>query len=193
MVMVLAMTLVFATGCSFETNVSTTKTESHIKVCSQEEMVANSGINLNAPEGAESVEYSYCEGDVQYAEAKFEMDGATYIYRAQFTDATDYRACTDGTIAEDDDTLTDAVSEGTHVGVALVKDDISLSFNEGSYADIQGRDGIFLKNDEDAGLVTWIDVVPGVLYTLTVDQNCDAEALVELANNIFEPMQGDAE
>lgn len=189
---VMVMSLVFATGCTVESNVSTTKTESHTKVCSQEEMVTNSGISLEAPNGADSIQYAYCEGDVQYAEATFTFDGATYIYRAQFTNATDIGTCKDGTVAEGED-LETAVAENDNVGIELAGDDISTSWEEGSYVDIQNRDGLFLKNDEDGGLVTWIDVAPGILYTMTMDTGCTQDKLVEMANDCFAPMQGEAE
>lgn len=191
--MVMAMTLVFAAGCSVETNVTTTKTESHTTVCDHDEMVEKSGINLEAPNGADTIEYAYCEGDVQYAETTFTFEGVTYVYRAQFTDATDIRTCTDGTVAEETEALEDSVSEGTNIGVALAGDNIALSFNEGNMVTVNDREGIFLKNDEDAGLVTWLDVAPGVLYTMTMDKDCSEDKLMEMAESCFAPMQGEAE
>lgn len=193
MVMVMAMTLVFTTGCTVESNVTTTKTETHTKVCSQEEMTEKTGISLEAPNGADEIQYAYCEGDENYAQAKFTFDGATYVYRAQFTNATDFRTCKDGTVPEETEDLENAVSEGDNIGIALAGDEIDTAFNEGSFIQIQDRDGLFLKNEDGAGMVTWLDVAPGILYTMTVDQNCDQDKLVEMADSCFAPMQGEAE
>ena len=41
------------------------------------------------------------------------------------------------------------------------------------------------------GKIVWFDVVPGLLYSLTMDANANEEALLDMAHRMFAPAQGD--
>lgn len=196
LVMTIAMTLMFA-SCSDDTNDTTTTTtattststssSSTVTPCSQEELVEKTGINLEAPNGADKIEYAYCEGDVSYAETKFTFNGATYVYRAQFTNATDIKTCTDGTVVDVYD-VEDTMEDGTNIGVALGADDMDLFLDDCEMTKVSNREAIYIENMDDAGLVTWLDVAPGVLYTMTMDKDADDDELIEMAEVCFAPM-----
>lgn len=47
-------------------------------------------------------------------------------------------------------------------------------------------------NPNKDGKIIWYDVVPGITYSLSVDTNASEELLLQLANEIFEPAQGDS-
>lgn len=74
------------------------------------------------------------------------------------------------------------------------------------FADISGMDGSFQNesaceiawcparlsfDDGGAGKIVWFDVVPGLLYSLSMDRDASEEALLEMANQMFAPAQGD--
>lgn len=76
-----------------------------------------------------------------------------------------------------------------------------------NFADISGMDGSFQNeaaveiawcparlyyDDGGAGKVVWFDVVPGLLYSLSMDRDASEEALLAMANQLFDPAQGDA-
>lgn len=78
---------------------------------------------------------------------------------------------------------------------------------ETEFADISGLEGEFRNqttgevmwcparlyfDDGGTGKVVWFDVVPGLLYSLSMDQGASEEALLEMANQLFTPAQGDA-
>lgn len=77
---------------------------------------------------------------------------------------------------------------------------------EEEFADISGLDGSFRNtaegsvqwcparlsyDDSGAGKVVWFDVVPGLLYSLSMDQGASEEALLEMTGQLFQPAQGD--
>lgn len=74
------------------------------------------------------------------------------------------------------------------------------------FADISGMDGSFQNeadvevawcparlsyDDGGAGKIVWFDVVPGLLYSLSMDREASEEALLEMVNQLFAPAQGD--
>ena len=57
-------------------------------------------------------------------------------------------------------------------------------------ADIKGRSGMFCL-DKKTGFIAWVDIVPGFVYNLCMKDNADSEILMNLAEKVFVPMQGD--
>lgn len=120
----------------------------------------------HAPDGAQDIHYNaFYLDDLAVGETTFTLDGVSCAYRI----APTY--------------------------------DVSPDF-----ADISGLEGDFAHrgeaevgwcpariawNDEGAGKILWFDVVPGQLYSLTVDSGAAAEGLLELANQLFAPAQGE--
>jgi len=121
----------------------------------------------HAPEGAEDVHYNAFHLDgLPVGETSFTLNGVSCVYRI----APTYEISTD-------------------------------------FADISGVEGDFAHrmeaevgwcparmawNEGGAGKVVWFDVVPGQLFSLTVDSGATQEGLLELANALFAPAQGDA-
>jgi len=120
----------------------------------------------HAPEGAEDVHYNaFYLDDLPVGETAFTLNGASCVYR------------------------------------------IALTYEKGAdFADISGVEGGFAHqteaevgwcparmawNEGGGGKVVWFDVVPGQLYSLTVDSGATQEGLLELANALFVPAQGE--
>lgn len=117
-----------------------------------------------APEGAGEIGYHvFAMEDLTVAESTFVLDGISCSYRMAATTE----------LMED---FTDISGlDGTFDRVAA--GDISwcrakISFDEG------GR-----------GKIIWFDVVPGILYSLSVDSGATEEMLLDLANSLFDPAQ----
>ena len=116
-----------------------------------------------APEGAEDVVISVFSQDGRtVAETAFTLSGARWVYRT----------------APGELELVDISGLGS----------FSLSAaGKVSYCDAQ------LSYDEGgAGKIIWFDIVPGIEYSLSVDTGAGAEALTNMADTLFIPMQGDA-
>ena len=161
-------------------------------------LVEATGISLEAPEGATDVLYQYCEGidgSGKFAEVDFTLDGNEFCYRAQLTDVTSITVGAD--VAEGDEgmdaveDLTTSLKECINIGAALA----------GMYYDwkacgttvISNREAVFGLNEGGPGFVAWLDVVPGCLYSLSVDKNATQDLLQTTAEKIFVEMQGDSE
>ncbi len=74
--------------------------------------------------------------------------------------------------------------------------------------DISGQDGVYISKGEakvsycnaqllltgdGRGKLLWMDFVPGLAYSLSTEDSVSAESLIALANQLFVPIQGDAE
>lgn len=116
-----------------------------------------------APEGAEDIVISvFSQNGRTVAETAFTLSGARWVYRT----------------APGELELVDISGLGS----------FSLSAaGKVSYCDAQ------LSYDEGgAGKIIWFDIVPGIEYSLSVDTGASAEALTNMADTLFIPMQGDA-
>lgn len=118
-----------------------------------------------APENAEEIRYNaFLLDGLTVAETTFRVDGITYCYRMAAT--------------------------------AAVEED---------FADISGLEAAFVQRTESqvfwcsaklhfheggAGKIIWFDVVPGILYSLTMDSGASEEVLLDMATRFFEPAQG---
>lgn len=117
-----------------------------------------------APEGAQDIHYNaFYFDDLAVGETTFTLDGVTCAYR-----------------------------------IALTYD------TSADFADISGVEGDFAHHTETevgwcparldwseggAGKIVWFDVVPGQLYSLSVDAGASQESLLDLANQLFIPAQ----
>ena len=121
--------------------------------------------SVNVPEGASDVKYFTIEEDGnKINQMSYTVDGSEYCYRMQSTGET---AAYDmsGIFAEDWETEDAAVS----------------------YCDA------FYKTCSEGSVIYWLDVVPGVNYTLSCADKLSAEELEDAAALLFVPMQGEAE
>ena len=104
--------------------------------------------------------------------------------------------------------------DGLTVGETVFSlDGISYSYRTAStgvieeeFADISGLEGPYqhetagevlwcpaklFYNDGGDGKIIWFDVVPGLLYSLSMDQNASEESLLTMADQLFSPAQGE--
>ncbi len=127
------------------------------------------GIEIEAPEDATDVTYSYME-ETGLAQVQYRLDEADWVYRAQsaaeFTDISGM--------------YYDWESE----------DDCEIS---GRKAVCYGLGGIDEPDRENVQMVNWYDAVPGIMYSLSVSgRDLNGMDLTVYAENLFVPMQGEA-
>ena len=46
-------------------------------------------------------------------------------------------------------------------------------------------------DESGAGKITWFDVAPGLVYSLSADNSAGRDALLDMANRLFTPAQGE--
>lgn len=131
-----------------------------------QEIVNTLGYDMTvSPADAENVSYQALELDgLSVGETVFTWNGITYTYRTAAT----------GEIEE-------------------------------NFADISGVEGEYVEQPagevlwcpariyldaNGAGKIVWFDVVPGLLYSLHMDQDASVEALLDMAELVFDPAQG---
>lgn len=132
---------------------------------SEEEMTARIGFYLGIPENATNLSYVVING-ANIGQVTFDLDGYTYTARVKAT--ADY---------ED---ISGYYYDWTS------QEDINVSWCEGKYCRYEGED---IK----IAVCTWCDIVPGVSYSLSVEgNNLDGVDIVNVANQVFVPMQGDS-
>ena len=125
------------------------------------------GYALCAPDGAENVEWHViADGEMgEIGELVFTYDGLEYVYRAQPT-------------------------------AELIAYDMSGLYYEWKAEVpglVSGREAVVCTGAE-AGYVMWLDVVPGFNYNLAVvGEDVPAETLLEMAEMVFVPLQGEAD
>ena len=119
-----------------------------------------------APDGAEQVVYDVLMLDgLAVGETTFVLDGISYTYRTAATpEITADFADISGL------TTPYPVNESTAVSYC----DARLSYEDGGN-----------------GKIVWFDPVPGLLYSLSMDSSASADALTEMAMQLFSPAQGD--
>ncbi len=118
------------------------------------------------PAGAEDVTYDAFELDgLTVAETTFLLNGTRCAYRiaATYVIETPF-----ADISGTDDAY--AVQTSAELGWCPAV----LSFTEGG-----------------SGKIIWFDVVPGLLYSLTVESGATEQSLLELASTLYTPAQGD--
>ena len=98
-------------------------------------------------------------------ETSFTLDGVKYIYR----------------IAPTYDTSPDFAD------ISGVEE----TFDHQAQAEVGWCPARLAWNDGGAGKVVWFDVVPGQLYSLSVEVGASRESLMDLADQLFLPAQGE--
>lgn len=163
---------------------------SPITECTQEELVEATGIELAAPPEADNVAYSYITIPDQepIAQVTFTVIEDDYCYRAQPTAATSIMTGIDEqglTVAED---IQEAIQSGINIAATLT----GMNYEWKSFAsvDVQHCEGICAFNEGKEGFIAWLDVAPGILYSLSMDKGCTQDHLMTMANAIFVPAQG---
>ena len=157
-----------------------------------DEIVKATGLDIDAPEGAEDVEFSYIEagddGAGPVAQVLFTLDGQEYCYRCKATD--EISLCGgDGTEASSEK-LHKSLEEQTNIGAELAG--IYCDWESAGTAKVGNREAVFGVSEGEEGFVAWLDTAPGILYSLSVDKNADRQMLLSVAEKCFVPMQEEA-
>ena len=117
-----------------------------------------------APDNAESITYNAFRIDgLTVAETTFQIDGITYTYRMA------------GTVELLDNFTDISGLDRTFDGIAA--------------GEVYWCRAKICFNDGQEGKILWFDLVPGILYSMTMDRGASEEALLEMANSLFEPAQ----
>lgn len=122
----------------------------------------------NAPAGAENINYYvFPYNDLVVAETCFLYQNNVYSYRMAATFE----------IAEN---IAD---------ISEMNDDFSITV-PGNVEYCRAKIS-FTPNER--GKIIWFDIVPGIVYSLSTENNASEDALLYLANELFKPMQGNAD
>ena len=117
-----------------------------------------------APDNAENITYNAFRLDgLTVAETTFQIDGITYAYHMAGT------------------------SE-------LLENFADISGLEDSFDQIAAGEVLWCRakmnfDEGGQGKILWFDLVPGILYSMTMDSGASEEALLDMANNLFVPAQ----
>lgn len=134
----------------------------------KEGLLAATGFDMEAPEGATDVIYSYMEGDM-LAQMDYMLDGMIFVYRMQFAD------------------------EFTDIsGMEYTWD----GEEDGTVSDRQAKYYVYTGSETEDGIqmVNWYDAVPGVMYSLSaMGSDLDGMDIQAYAENIFVPLQGEVD
>lgn len=117
-----------------------------------------------APNRAENITYNaFLLDGLTVAETTFQIDGITYAYRMAATSELLENF-------KDISGLTDPFNQVKTGAVRWCRAKLSLS-------------------EGDQGKIIWFDVVPGILYSLSMDSGASESALLDMANQLFQPAQ----
>ncbi len=134
----------------------------------REGVLAATGFDMEAPEGATDVVYSYMEDDM-LAQMDYTLDGMVFIYRMQFANEfTDISGMYYTWDAEEDGVVTN---------------------REAKYYNYVGS-----ETEDGVQVVNWYDAVPGVMYSLSVTgSDLDGMDIQAYAESLFVPLQGEVD
>ena len=131
----------------------------------REALEADTGIDLGPLGGVDNVSfYRIDTQDKVIANAQFECDGVSYDYRAA--------------AAAGPEDISGMYYTWTQETAAAVGD--------------SGVEGSVRLSDEGAGVISWYDAVPGIMYSLSAGSGATAESLSRTAGKVFAPVQGDS-
>lgn len=116
-----------------------------------------------APEGAENVILRVFSLEGHtVAETAFTADGARWTYRT-------------------------APGELELIDISGLAD-----FSAGAAGQVSYCEARLSYDEGGAGKIVWFDIVPGIEYSLSVESGANEQMLLDMANALFVPMQGDA-
>lgn len=147
-------------------------------------LVEATGITLTAPADAKDVKYYTISMDDGFvlAEMQFKLDGVEYSQRAFPTSLTEFPMTAEeaqAAYAESADVANDLDYTGMYYQWETVTD--------GTVGTCPAQ--IYTASTDKAGIVLWLDVVPGISYSLSAT-GVDADTILATANAIFTPLQG---
>ena len=129
------------------------------------QILRSTGLDVTvAPEAAQDITYNaFLLDGLTVAETTFELDGIRFSYRMAAT-------------------------------AELLEDFTDISGMEGPFERISAGEVAWCRakinyTQGGQGRIIWFDLVPGILYSMSMDSNASDEVLLELANELFEPAQ----
>ena len=129
------------------------------------QILRSTGLDVTvAPETARDITYNaFLLDGLTVAETTFELDGIRFSYRMAAT-------------------------------AELLEDFTDISGMEGPFERISAGEVAWCRakinyTPGGQGRIIWFDVVPGILYSMSMDRDASDEILLELANELFEPAQ----
>ena len=148
------------TQCYLTANANTLKV-----LTTASQILRATGLDVTvAPKNAENITYNaFLLDELTVAETTFQIDGITYAYRMAAT-------------------------------MELLENFADISGLDGSFKQIAAGEVFWCRaklsyNDGGQGKILWFDLVPGILYSMSMDSGASEEALLEMANSLFEPAQ----
>lgn len=133
-----------------------------IHTCTAEQVAADTGFLLTAPEGAENVVFSSIEGTPMLAEMRFQLNGVDYSYRI--------------------------IADVENKDIS----GMYYTWTSNDTAELAGRSAELNWIEGAQGHISWIDMVPGVHYDLAMESGASKEALTAMAKQLFHELQGTA-
>lgn len=133
------------------------------------DIVEELGYNVAvAPEGAADITYNaFSLEGLTVAETTFLLDGIRYSYRM----ASTYEVTTP---------FADISGSGTDYGTHLT-------------TEVGWCPAELYYTENGTGKIIWFDIVPGLLYSLSMEDDASEEALLSLAHSLFAPAQDEAD
>lgn len=129
------------------------------------QILRSTGLDVTvAPEEATDITYNaFLLDGLTVAETTFVLDGIRFSYRMAAT-------------------------------AELLEDFKDISGIEGPFEQISAGEVAWCRakisyTEGEQGRIIWFDVVPGILYSMSMEQGASDETLLELANELFEPAQ----
>ena len=129
------------------------------------QILRSTGLDVTvAPENAQDITYNaFLLDGLTVAETTFELDGVRFSYRMAAT-------------------------------IELLEDFADISGMEGPFERIAAGKVAWCSakinyTEGGQGRIIWFDLVPGILYSMSMDSSASDEVLLELANELFEPAQ----
>ncbi len=155
----------YSTAANTQHTLSTSAGDDKLLSTAREVLLVTGLDMATAPAGAENVKYYVFQyNDLVVAETTFSYENNDYSYRLASTLE----------IAED------------YADISEMNDDFAVTVP----GDVDYCSAKISYNPNNNGKIIWFDVVPGVIYSLSTENNASEEMLLRLANELFDPMQG---
>ncbi len=127
-----------------------------------ESLINDMGVDFSAFEQFENAAYSMISGSSRIGQADYSFEGDEYNARI-------------ASLAAEEDI------SGMH-----------YTWTETSEAEVGYCTASVNLTAEGQGVISWFDVVPGMMYTVSMSKNATADKLIAMANRVFVPVQGDS-
>ena len=148
------------TQCYLTANANTLKV-----LTTASQILRATGLDVTvSPKNAENITYNaFLLNGLTVAETTFQINGITYVYRMAGT-------------MELLENFTDISG-------------LNETFEQIALGEVFWCRAKLSYNHGGQGKILWFDLVPGILYSMSMNRGASEEALLEMANSLFEPAQ----